>query len=100
MVWVGLCIPWRTVLGMLAALIAVCLIFLGARFHEVYGVRRAVIIQPTAIARYSPSYTGAVVVELREGAIVRMIKQSGEWSYIRAGNSVNGWVPSDSFDAI
>ena len=75
-------------------------IFTSAKISETVTEREGIIVQNTADVRYSPSVTGAVAFQLKEGIRAQILRMDNDWCYIRLTRDKIGWIARSEIEAI
>ena len=60
----------------------------------------AVIIERVADVHYSPSASGAVAFQLKEGIRAQILRCDGDWCHIRLTRDKSGWVLRTAIDEV
>jgi len=74
--------------------------FCSAKIQATEKEREGVIVETTADARYSPSATGAVAFQLKEGIRAQILRKEGDWVYVRLTRDKTGWVSQGAIEEI
>ena len=84
----------------LAFLTLFCLVFTSTKIADTKKTQQGVIVQRVVDVRYSPSQTGAVAFQLREGIKAQVNRCEGGWCHIRLTRDKSGWVEAAAIEAI
>lgn len=91
--------PWRAFFGTIfwIALLVSTLVW-GAAWIRWDEIRypAAVVRQKEVFVRYGPTEADSKARQLKEGASLRIQKQSGDWYLVRLSSGQTGWIPKDS----
>lgn len=71
-----------------------------SKISALEGEREGIIVQNVADVRYSPSMTGAVAFQLKEGLRAQILRREGDWCYIRLTQDKIGWVNQQAIEEI
>ncbi len=85
-------------LGLAALLLAILPFSLAssrASYEASPGI--AILMEPEIALRKAPDKESQVVMDLHEGARLRLVDQIGDWYEIRLGDGEEGWLPKKSF---
>ncbi len=87
---------WRALFGTLFWITVLFALLIGGaawiRWTEV-RFEAAVIQQKEVFVRYGPTESDSKARQLKEGAGLRIEKQSGDWYLVRLANGQTGWIP-------
>jgi hypothetical protein len=87
---------WRAVFGTLFWLTMMGSLLVGGaawvRWDEV-RFPAGVVQEKEVFVRYGPAESNSKAYPLKEGASVRIEKQSGDWYLVRLANGQSGWIP-------
>ena len=75
-------------------------IFASAKISASETERAGIIVQNVADVRYSPSPSGAVAFQLKEGIQAQILRTDDDWCYIRLTRDKIGWVARTEIEAI
>ena len=78
----------------------VAFIFSSSKISATESEREGIIVQNVADVRYSPSPTGAVAFQLKEGLRAQILQTDGDWCYIRLTRDKIGWVSRAAIEEI
>lgn len=82
-------LPFRAVISMLLVVIAVSLTGVWTQFEH---LNRAVVTQPDARLLISPFESAESIAPIKEGRVVEILKDFGDFSYVREANGQTGWL--------
>lgn len=83
--------------------VVVCLLVTGVFFAwKVWLTKdpRAVVLEKEITARYGPSDQESKAILLHEGAVGKIIDESGDWIYLQLANKNTGWVRKSACEVI
>jgi len=78
----------------------VAFVFTSAKISATETEREGIIVQNVADVRYSPSATGAVAFQLKEGIRAQILRTDNDWCYIRLTRDKIGWVSRPAIEEI
>jgi len=90
-------LPFRTVISLLLVVMAVSITGVWAQFQN---VNRAVVTQPDARLLISPFESAESIAPIKEGRVVEILKDFGDFSYVREANGQTGWISKKSAEPI
>jgi tetratricopeptide (TPR) repeat protein len=93
----------KVFIAAIRGLIVVCLLATGAFFAwKVWLTKdpRAVVLEKEITARYGPSDQESKAILLHEGALGKIIDESGDWIYLQLANKNTGWVRKSACEII
>ncbi|MBP9733304.1 MAG: SH3 domain-containing protein [Candidatus Omnitrophica bacterium] len=91
--------PWRAFFGTIFWItLLVSTLVWGAAWIRWNEIRypAAVVRQKEVFVRYGPTEADSKARQLKEGASLRIQKQSGDWYLVRLSSGQTGWIPKDS----
>ena len=89
--------PFRTLISLLLVIMVVALTGVWTQFGD---LNRAVVTQPDARLLISPFESAESVAPVKEGRVVEILKDFGEFSYVREANGQTGWISKKSAQPI
>ena len=90
-------LPFRTVISLLLVVMAVSLTGVWTQFEN---LNRAVVTQPDARLLISPFESAESIAPIKEGRVVEILKDFGDFSYVREANGQTGWISKKSAQPI
>ena len=75
-------------------------LFTSTKISATVTEHEGVIVQNVADIRYSPSTTGAVAFQLKEGLRAQILRIEGDWCYVRLTRDKIGWVERKAIEEI
>ncbi|MBI4436032.1 MAG: hypothetical protein HY590_01240 [Candidatus Omnitrophica bacterium] len=85
---------------LLAIVTAFSFLFGFSKMSATEKEKEGVIVETTADVRYSPSTTGAVAFQLKEGIRAQILRKEGDFCYIRLTRDKTGWVAAAMIEEI
>jgi tetratricopeptide (TPR) repeat protein len=117
LIWLASGCAWVVILSLLAVslrwlrdgtwvgLILVLALLLGgycgtAIWHAETFRRVAIVVAAKAEARYAPADNSALADTLTAGSEVRILQNSGDWTYCLLPGDVRAWLPSSAIESV
>lgn len=87
---------------LIICLVSWAIIFVGfvMSFTQDHGAQEAIIVRDNIPLRYEPSFDGAVAFKIREGSLVRVVRQEKGWVQVSLSDKENGWAPLDFVEVL
>ena len=83
-----------------AVVTLVCGVLTAAKIRVVEQIEEGIVLAEIVDVRYSPMLTGAVAFRLHEGIKTQILRQDGNWVYIRLSRDKSGWVERATLEEI
>ncbi len=87
-------------LSIAIVLFLIASIYGWARLRHYQDNNQAVLLADTAIGYSGPGRDYTRVFTIHEGHIFEVMKQEAEWSQVKLGNGLGGWIQSQSFEKV
>lgn len=90
-------LPFKAAVALLFSVMAVSL---AGVWLQLQNLDRAVVTQPDARLLISPFESAQSVAPIKEGRVVEILKDFGNFSYVREANGQTGWISKQSAEPI